>query len=182
MVLINIYFLNCQSEFTEDSQVWILAHLRTSAYPTVIRSSQVGWLGSLQALQSSPMLIRTSVLIWLTMNWPWWTVVGLLPYFPLSSAMANGKALLTVEAEHLLSSSSFLTSLPPSPSIWCFDEQSASHFRSCSAGLWKTKQTLVIRSCCCLTKLCFLCCLPVCPPPQQEMRGCWGDLQPEKRA
>lgn len=40
-------------------------------------------------------------------------------YFPLLSAMAIGKALFTVEAKYFLSSSSFLTSLPPFDVLMC---------------------------------------------------------------
>lgn len=85
---------------------------------------------------------------------------------------------LAVEGEYCLHLS-LLIPIPPVDVLMC--KTLLTSEAAVRAG-GKENKPLVISSCYHLLKLYFLLCLPALPPLQQEMRGCWGDRQPEKRA
>lgn len=105
----------------------------------------------------------------------------LVTRFPFSSAVVFGKANQQWRLNYFLhlshhSYSSSLLSLPLMFSC-------AKHFSIQKLpGSEKENKPLVIGSCYCLPKLYSLLCLPAHPPPQQEMKGCWGGCKPENRA
>lgn len=85
---------------------------------------------------------------------------------------------LAVEGEYCLHLS-LLIPVPPVDVLMCktlFTSEAAVR------GGGKENKPLVISSCCRLLKLYFLLCLPALPPPQQEMRGCRGDVSQRKKA